>query len=460
MAAKLSSASAELWALRADDPDKNVAGRIWTTEVTIGHAEDGLPRLGVRLLASTSEPQLDIEPHAPGFLQQLVSRCGLQIGGVQLRSDAWIIASNSDVDELIELIQSPTRRRPVFVATGDERGIRPDLPLIDSTMLARATIGLAHTVVVPSEFTFALTDAFGKQRSVYHGGVRAYAPGFDVGANPFEHRLFLGETLANDENSARCVRALRQFAARESLIRLRLGHDVLTFNAVRSAALRYEIERRTSEGASESDLLTSARAQVQGLEDELKKSKAWEDQLAELHDEVENRAIAAEAQLRGHAARIFVLEEKLKERGENPDISVVPPASWSEFVDWCDANLSGRVALTPSARNSIKKAEFKDVGMAARALLWLANDCRTRRIEGGGTLSEHPIEDGVRNSSCGGDTYEFDYQGQRMVSDWHIKNGGNTRDPSRCLRIYYGWDAQAQKMVVSDMPAHRRTRAS
>ena len=39
-------------------------------------------------------------------------------------------------------------------------------------------------------------------------------------------------------------------------------------------------------------------------------------------------------------------------------------------------------------------------------------------------------------------------------------SGGNTRDPSRCLRIYYCFDEQTQQIIVSDMPAHRRTAAS
>ena len=42
---------------------------------------------------------------------------------------------------------------------------------------------------------------------------------------------------------------------------------------------------------------------------------------------------------------------------------------------------------------------------------------------------------------------------------WHIKNGG-TRDPRRCLRIYYFWDATTQQVVIADMPAHRVTEAT
>jgi len=460
LATRLSANSAEIWALRADDPDDTVAGRIWTNEITIGRIGDEKPRLSIRQLASTAEYQLDIEPHVPGFVQQLAQNCGIQVDGILLRSDTWRIESDEDSDRLIDLLASPDRRRPVFVATGDERSANPDQPLIDAALLTRATIGLAHVAVVPAKFTFALSSAFGKFRSVYHGGVRAYLPGFDADANPHEHRLFLADSLITKEGAERCVRTLREFAAKESLLRFRLDHDVLTFGTVRNAALKAERERRVTESASDTDLLQAAQAQIQALEDDLKKAKDWEAQLTSLHAEEETRAITAEAQLRGSVARIQQLHEQLRASGEKPDSSLSLPDTWAEMADWCDENLVGRVALAPSARRSLKKPEFNDVQMAARCLIWLANECRDRRINGGGSLADYQIMDGVRNSSCGSDAYEFEFQGQRLLADWHVKSGGNTRDPVRCLRIYYGWDAQSQQIVVSDLPSHRRTGAS
>ena len=54
----------------------------------------------------------------------------------------------------------------------------------------------------------------------------------------------------------------------------------------------------------------------------------------------------------------------------------------------------------------------------------------------------------------------FQFQGQRLTADWHVKNGGHARDPRRCLRIYYTWDRNNQQIIVADMPAHRRTGAT
>ena len=93
-------------------------------------------------------------------------------------------------------------------------------------------------------------------------------------------------------------------------------------------------------------------------------------------------------------------------------------------------------------------------------MLWLAGECRNRFLEGGGSLRDEAIEDGIRNSPCGSDEFAFDWQAQRLKADWHVKTGGNTRAPENCLRIYFGWDEHSQQVIVADMPAHRRTGSS
>jgi hypothetical protein len=109
----------------------------------------------------------------------------------------------------------------------------------------------------------------------------------------------------------------------------------------------------------------------------------------------------------------------------------------------------------------VRKPEYDSPDVAARCLLWLANDYRDHRLEGGeGSLRDHVLENGIRNSPCGADEFRIWWQGQQHTADWHIKNGGNTRDPRRCLRIYYFWDPTTQQVVIADMPAHRHSAAT
>jgi hypothetical protein len=94
-------------------------------------------------------------------------------------------------------------------------------------------------------------------------------------------------------------------------------------------------------------------------------------------------------------------------------------------------------------------------------LKWLATKARESLMgQTGLVLSELPIEVGVRNAHCGSDQFDLDWNGRRFTADWHVKNGGNTRDPKRCLRIYYFWDDETNQIVIADMPAHRRSAAS
>lgn len=134
---------------------------------------------------------------------------------------------------------------------------------------------------------------------------------------------------------------------------------------------------------------------------------------------------------------------------------------WDDFIDWCDEQLAGRVLLTPQARDSIRKAEFEDVSQAARCLLWLGNEFLEAKLTGvGRSLNDHSIEPGVRNAYSGTDEFDMEWQGTTQHVEWHIKNGGNTRKPRRCLRIYYSWDEAFQQVVIASLPAHRRSDAS
>jgi hypothetical protein len=117
--------------------------------------------------------------------------------------------------------------------------------------------------------------------------------------------------------------------------------------------------------------------------------------------------------------------------------------------------------LASQARAGVRSPKFENIELAARCLLWLANEYRDRRLNGGdGTLLNVTIEAGIKNAPSGNDEFSIAWRGETYNVDWHIKNGGNTRDPKRCLRIYYLWDSVTQQVIVADMPAHRISEAS
>ncbi|MCS6890762.1 MAG: hypothetical protein NZN45_04030 [Rhodovarius sp.] len=457
LGARLETEQVDIWALRGDDPDKGVAQRTWTTEVVLGRQTGAAAHLGLRLLVASPEEEPDFEPAVPGLLRQIAKQPGLLADGRQLSAAPWRITSDADLARLIALLESPTRRLPVFLASGDERAADPDQPMIDVAMLARTMLGLAHVVVVPARLTYGLSDAFGRLRSCYHGAVRAYLPGFDSAADPYRHPLILPETHQRDP--AGTLAGLRRLAAKESLRRLRLGADVLAFAAVRRAALEFAQAAAAPSRSGTAEQLEDARQRIAALQAELDQKQAEAEQYFTLAQQEEERAQAAEAQLHHARQRIAQLEAMLAARGE-PAAEEELPKAWEELADWCDRMLIGRLVLAPAARRGIKKALFRDHRLAARCLAWLAGECRNRRLRGGGAVANLPLLPGIENAPCGADSFRFDFQGRSLTADWHIKNGGNTREPRRCLRIYYAWDEATQQIVVAEMPAHRRTGAS
>ena len=453
--------SKDIWAIRADDPDKGVAQRVWTTEAIVGHKPGQRALLSVRLLVSSPEQELQIEPAVPGLVQQLESKCGLYHGIERLDPEPWVIRSEDDVDRLIDTLIDPTRRMPVFVVSVPELSADPARPSIDPLPIARATLAIALVVVLPAQFTWALTERFGKRLSVFGGAVRVYLPGFAEDANPYGgHDLVLADRLSTAEGVANISAWLRRVAATESIRRLRLGQDVLSYATVRRHSLDATHTRLEQEGASYEEQLTTVQAQIDTLNEDLETANEMVDLLSDDNEAVEIRARTAEAQLTAAGYRIQQLLEQIKTRGEIPDANISLPSSWDDFADWCDQNLVGRVLISPRARREVRAPQFKDAEAAARCLLWLANEYRERRLNGGDGDLRTRIESGIQNDRCGADAFQIDWQGRRANVDWHVKNGGNTRDPARCLRIYYFWDDASQQVVIASMPAHLRTGAT
>jgi hypothetical protein len=452
----------DIWAIRAEDPDKSVPGRIWTSEIVIGLMKGALrPRFSARLLASSPEDDLFVAPHTPGFVQQIADRCGLLHGEHELRFEPWPIESADDAEQLVELLAEPARTVPVFALSVPENAHDPFEPLIDAYSLSRAVLGIGHVVIVPAEYTWALTDRFERVRSVFGGAVRSYLPGFSEHANPYDHRLVLPEQIVTHEGKVRCDRWMRSIAAAESVRRNILGRDVLAFATIRNLSLRADQERLSVEGATLGDQLAAAKARISALEKNIDEENATLEYFDSETKKAEERASTAEAQLRASLYRIRQLQAKLQEGGPDPDSAIAAPGSWSEFANWCDVNLAGRLALAPAARRGVRAPEFSDLSLVVRCVRWLATDYRDARINGGeGDFRDFTLEPGVRNCLCGGDEFDFDWQGRTQTADWHVKNGGNTRDPGRCLRIYYSWEPETQQVIVADMPAHRKSRLS
>ncbi|MBZ0122786.1 MAG: hypothetical protein K8F31_02760 [Roseovarius sp.] len=456
-AVRIENERLDLWALRAEDPDKNVAGRVWSTEIVIGGEVGSRPHVSLRLIVSTSEPDFHIEPHVPGPVLQMIDSPGLIRGARRLSTEPVMIQTENDAEDLCDHLEDPERRLPIFVVALSEGATEP---VIDTTVLAKATAALARVVHVPAELTWVLTNRFGKYRSVFNSGVRTYLRGFSATDDPFRHRLFLEADLRKTGGAVARVRSLRALAAAVSISETRLGKDVLDFASVRTASRKLRKTDLADRAASDEELLKTAEELVESLEKQIEeKEKEIDGYIAEV-EAAEDRAQAAEQENRSLLFYVKQLQAARAEEGEAPTEEPPLPQDWSEFTDWLDQTYPDKVLLTPAARRMARSPEFEDVTLVARAIAWLATIQHDRRINGGGSLRDAQVENGILNSLCGGDTYAADWKGRRYEVDWHIKSGGNTHDPKRCLRIYYFWDTETQQTVIDHLPSHRRTSAT
>ena len=291
---------------------------------------------------------------------------------------------------------------------------------------------------------------------MFGGAIRAYLPGFTEDANPYDHALFLRERLSSPTSIRQISVTLRQIAAAESLRKLRLGHDVLSFSTVQAHSLG-SVARLERENTMVTKKLIT---EIENIKESLRKSESDQEWFSEQHDRAEKIAKELGQKLSVANLRIQHLTAQLATHDDKPDSNIPLPNNWANFSDWCEMHLKDRVLLSPRARREVSAPLFEDVAVAGRCLLWLANDYRQGRLESNAGSLRGPIESGLKNDRCGADQFKFDWQGKQFNVRWHIKNGGNTRDPMRCLRIYYFWDDASQQVVIASMPAHIHTDAT
>ena len=476
------------------------AGQAMVTEVVVAHPEGRSPTVGIEVVDRSVVPAELVSEYPAEMLATMAARVPLLHDGRRLSHEPIVVESAETMAGFQQMLLDPGRKIPLAVLSKPPEPEHPDELRAQWESLARALTGLAIVWVLPPAMTYRLSDLVTKNLSVFLGAWRFYRPGFGFGAQWSDHPLFLKNRMEDERGLAEVTRQILRMAAEE---RLRagsgtdnvLGYDRLARDAAsfaRGPARLFEFLRnsiwggpaaapRPEYGAPADSATTTApptpavvrepaaalAPNPAAVPDETpllrRKLTAARDKArarASRYERAKQRADAAERERDEARKRADQLAGLVRSLGGNPDAETPFPTAWDEFTPWCDESLAGRVTLAGSARREVGSAEFEDVGLAASCLNWLALVYRDGRLRGGdpalhGSIDE--IADGVHNLPCGGDSFDYAWEGRRHRVDWHIKRGANTRDPRRCLRIYYFWDEGARQVVVVSMPAHRRS---
>lgn len=462
-----------LWAARLRYPDEAHAGRVWRTELTLAR-RNGELRFGLKLDLAAREEAPIVEVSVPRIARFVVKELGLRAGSSRM---SLTPLRCSDGGALAEHLRHPERVLPAIVLSLVDGPDQPWGEALDPKTLAQRLAGVAEVHVLPVAASFELTRALGKPWSCYLGAVRLYRAPFRPESDSFgRHPLILPErmaTFARDTGVPLAVH-LSLLAARESLGPAPLELEVPTFARVQQLARERDLAEARESGQSAEQLLELALEEIRTLEDRIEEVERERSQreieLDELLAEADRERSEALAELRAARARIQVLDERLRRAAVDPDVELPALESYDALEDWAGRHLAGRVVLLPRAIREAKDGQFQDVPLVGRALLYLAGPYRTMRIDGGEErlrLDKEALAAlGLENSPVGGDLdyhadrFRVDWRGRKRLLDMHVKNGGNTRDPRRCLRIYYFWDADEQLVVVGSLPGHVRTGAS
>jgi hypothetical protein len=410
-------------------------------------------------------------------VRQIVEKCATFLDSRSLRTDPWLVRNEDDVDALVDLLNQAKRRCDVYVFSLPEWSENPVDAAASADTVHRQTLGTAHVALITGPASFHLTDRVGKEFSVFKQAVRTYRPGFDVEQDgPFRHPLALPNRIEHWKGDG--VQAFQSFLICQALQRSVSFADiedrVPPFAFVRRIAAQRNLDRARNQGVSEAELLELADSEITKLRAALDEEKATYDGLLKVaeaeREEAQQEEAAARAEQHRLAVRIRLLEQQVASR-ELPQPEPVLPKDLDSLESWSSQYLSGSVFLHSRAFVGAKKSVFEDVGLVYKALLVLRDFYVPMRRVGGmdkkaafddrcrelGIVEEATFSEG--NWGHFGDEYRIRYDRKFRQLDRHLK-AGNARDPRRCFRLYFFWDADEGQVVVGWLPSHLTTRAT
>ena len=462
------------WAARLDDADKNVPMRTWVTEIGVGVDESGDVLFGTRLICATRGSDEPFDRTVPGFVKGVITSGSAELEGVGISDKPRLISTQADVDDLVSLLESPGRSCDVIIFSLPEGSTNFEEAAASVADVHAKLNGVAHVFVLGGAASYFLTEAVGRELSVFRQGVRTYRPGFLAWiAEPSDHPLALPARIAGwNEEGARAFEKWLVNSALASSVHGRLREERLpAFNTVRQLAAQTERNEVRAAGGKDVDLLKLFEQDNEQLRADLKEQREQYDGLLTAAEGERDVAIqaanSAKAQALERLHRIRVLEERLAVTVDARQQAL--PNSLDQFEEWCRENLIGTVELVGKAYQGVRKSNYYDPQLIYQSLLLLRDYYVPMRLDSSPDrrrayeealeeleLEESHTGDGIRYAF---DLYSVQYGGVRKPLDRHLK-GRNSRDRRYGFRLYFFWDDEGQVAVVGWLPSHLDNRAS
>lgn len=468
--------------LNAEHSDTEVPGRTWITEAEIIYVNDKL-RFGVRVSYTTPRDSDLPRPlyGPPRFVNEIAKKVGL-IDSRRIEQTAREVDSEESVEKLYKLLKSNDRRLPIVIVA--EKSKTDDIGadylsgyLVNADALARRIGLISHVYKIGADMLSTWNAKVGYDFRVQEGAIRTYNAKFDetsdsVIRHPFVTYTKIMAASIEDEGGVTLTageaylpilsQRIIVTSLHERIDWVSLGHKFF-FVANREQLRKRELSvvGDLEQRELDKEYIAELEKKIDGLENEL--LTAWSE--AEDKDKQidEGKRISYSLQL-----RLDSVLAQLKERGESEVIPI--PKTYGEMEEWVDKYYSGKIDLHSRAKRSIKDASFTDVKLVYECLKLLAEDYVSvrkgdiPRDEFDKKCAELGVEDcpSISDNRAGelGDTYFVEYRGDKKKLDRHIKKGNVTREPEKCMRIYYFWDDEEEKVVIGSLPQHLQIRTS
>lgn len=438
-------ASPTLFAFRLEHPDAAEPARWWRLEATIlAGVRDSPTMVGLRLFA---RDLIELPPpslSAPGLLRRWAEGPGLVVAGLPTNRRLRVKDAET-VQRLDETIRSPGRGSMVCVlAPGLEKGIEHRM------------LGLCQIERLEPAAEQDYASRFG-----------AMAPGC-------AHAFLPGEMRPRAVDlSAREGKALLWRMAFESRRRTEIPSFRDIADAIRESNARPRVDpamQAIADAAAQAEARAAAASrEARDLGELLEIALAERDEKASELDAAQAGRERADAELQDALEEIARLKARLHAPTSHRDsqprtVPAADPTTLAELPGWVKS-LEPRLVITDKALRHAVDVQHRDVAKIYATLRALADqywtmrwgdDADARRKWTGFINNQHLRCSNVGEAALTGrfeDEYKFVHEGRTRRATLHIQ-GSSSRDPLRCLRIYFWPDDERQQIVVSHLPTH------
>lgn len=450
--------------------DTNIPGRTWIIEAEIGIINSRL-MLGVKVTYTTPKGRIVDKPNygVPRFVVTIANNT--PIIDVVVLNESYTICDDKGLKGLYDLIVSKDRYYPVVVIAGDSTG-RYNGFVLDEVGLKKRVGLIAHVYKIDSTYVEKWNNLVGEEWGVLPNCVRTYNREFSFEDEKLRHPYTgINKIMAASISSEKDGELIAGKAYEYILANMLIANSIKTRIDWKGLGFKfYYFANKEKENDSLQENKNLREVYAKQLQERDKRIEDLENELLTGWDEIDKKNSIIDNYktiIFNQNNRIDDLQALLNKRDKKDIVTI--PNNYGEMEEWISKYYSGRIVLLGRAKRMLKNAEFEDVQLVYKSLQVLAEyyynmkkgkitleecnkKCKSIKIE---------ITGAIADSRAGefGDTYYVDYKDRKMKLDMHVKNS-NSRDPKKCMRIYFFWDDEDEYVVIGALPQHLQIRTS